>query len=267
MCEASEVGRGDRVAVINEAAARLWPAGVDPLGDHLRLSVLEQAPPRSITDATRTPEVRIVGIIADTRNAGLRSQPVPAVILPYSVIAPAQRVLAVRTSGDSGLLLNPIRAAVREIDPEQPLTRPITVAEILGQEVEQPRFTMALFTTFAALGLLLAAAGIYSVLSFHVTLRTHEMGVRMALGANRGDILRLTLLMGGRLVATGAAVGVVASLAATRLLRSELFGVEPADPLAYAAIVIVLGLVAFLACYVPAHRAARVDAITALRQD
>ena len=111
------------------------------------------------------------------------------------------------------------------MDADQPLGRPITLSEMLGQEVVQPRFTMALFSAFAALGLALAAAGIYSVLSFHVTRRTHELGVRMALGAPRRHVLGLMLTMGGRLVLVGLAIGVAASLASTRLLRSQLFGV------------------------------------------
>ena len=134
-------------------------------------------------------------------------------------------------AGDPNLLLNPVRAAVQAMDAEQPLGRPITVREILGQEVVQPRFTMALFSAFAALGLALAAAGIYSVLSFHVTRRTHELGLRMALGAPRSHVLGLMLTMGGRLVLTGLVVGVAASVASTRLLRSQLFGVQAADPL------------------------------------
>jgi putative ABC transport system permease protein len=153
------------------------------------------------------------------------------------------------------------------MDAEQPLGRPITLSEILGQEVVQPRFTMALFTMFAALGLMLAAAGIYSVLSFHVTLRTHELGVRMALGAPRRHVLRLMLSMGGRLVLVGLAIGAGASLASTRLLRSQLFGVAPADPLAYAAVAALVLLVTFFACYIPARRAAGVDPMVALRQD
>ena len=156
--------------------------------------------------------------------------------MPYSVIAQPQRTLAVRTAGDPNLLLNPVRAQVRAMDADQPLGRPITLSEAAGQEVIQPRFTMALFSAFAALGLALAAAGIYSVLSFHVTRRTHELGVRMALGAPRRHVLGLMLTMGGRLVLVGLAVGVAASLASTRLLRSQLFGVGPADPLAYAVV-------------------------------
>jgi predicted permease len=267
MFDASEVRRGDRVAVINEAAAKFWRAGDDPIGARLRLGVLERPPARTLADTSRPPEVTIVGVIGDTRNAGLRADPAPVVVLPYSIVGQAQRMLAVRSSVDPSLLLNPVRAEVRAMDAEQPLGRPITLSEVLGQELLQPRFTMALFTTFAALGLLLAAAGIYSVLSFHVTLRTHELGVRMALGASRGHVLGLMLKMGGRLVLVGLAIGVMASLASTRLLRSQLFGVQPADPLAYAAVIMVLGLVTWCACYVPARRAAAVDPMTALRQD
>jgi putative ABC transport system permease protein len=187
--------------------------------------------------------------------------------MPYTVIAAPQRALAVRSSGDPNLQLNPLRAVVREMDAEQPLGRPITLAEILGQEVIQPKFTMALFSAFAALGLVLAAAGIYSVLSFHVTRRTHELGVRRALGAPRRHVVGLLLGMGGRLVAIGLAVGIPASLAAARLLRSQLFGVEPDDPISYVAVAAVLGVIAAMACYIPARRAANVDPMVALRQD
>jgi putative ABC transport system permease protein len=267
MFDASEVRRGDRVAVINEAAITLWPAGENPVGARVRLDLLERVPARAVADTSRSPEVTIVGVIANTRNAGLRDEPRPALMMPYSVIAQPQRTLAVRSTGDPTLLLNPVRAQVRAMDPEQPLGRPVTLSELLGEEFIQPRFTMALFSAFAALGLALAAAGIYSVLSFHVTRRTHELGVRMALGAPRRHVLGLLLTMGGRLVVIGLAIGVAASLASTRLLRSQLFGVQPADPLAYAAVAIVLGLVAFIACYIPARRAARVDPMVALRQE
>jgi putative ABC transport system permease protein len=267
MFDRSEVRRGDRVAVINEAAMKLWPVGENPIGARLRLGVLDHPPARTLVDAARPPEVTIVGVIANTRNAGVRSDPVPVVVLPYSVIAPVQRMLGVRTAGDPNLLLNPIRAQVRAMDADQPLGRPITLNEVLDQEVVQPRFTMALFGVFAALGLALAAFGIYSVLSFHVTRRIPELGVRMALGAPRHHVLGLMLTMGGRLVVIGLAIGVAASLVSTRLLRSQLFGVQPIDPLAYAAVALLLGLVAIVACYIPARRAAAVDPMVALRQE
>ncbi len=172
-----------------------------------------------------------------------------------------------RTAGSPLLLLNALRAKVRELDTEQPLGRPFTLDEALDQQVVQPRFTMALFAVFGALGLTLAAAGIYSVLSFHVARRTQELGVRMALGAPRRHVLTLMLTMGGRLVAIGLAVGILASIAATRLLRSQLFGGTPSDPVAYVAVAALLSAVALLACYLPARRAAGVDPIVALRQD
>jgi predicted permease len=267
MFDASEVRRGDRVAVINEAAAKLWTSPQTPVGSELQLGIFETPPARTLSEPGRPPRVTIVGIIANSRNAGFREDPLPAVMLPYTVLAPVGRMLAVRTAGDPNLALNPVRAAVRAIDAEQPLGRPITVREILGQEVIQPRFTMALFTAFASLGLALAAAGIYSVLSFHVTRRTHELGVRMALGAPRGHVVNLMLTMGGRLVLAGLGVGLLASFGATRMLRSQLFGVGPVDPAAYAAVVVILAVVTLAACYLPARRAAAVDPIVALRQE
>jgi predicted permease len=267
MFAASEVLRGDRVALVNEAAAKLWPAGENPIGARVRLGVLQQPPPWLLVDANRSPEATIIGIFADTRNAGVRQAPAPALMMPYSVGAPLQRTLALRGATDPNLLLNPVRAQVREMDPEQPLGRAITLEEVLGEEVEQPRFTMALFAAFAALGLTLAAAGIYSVLSFHVTRRTHELGVRMALGASRRTVLNLMLSMGARLVLAGLVIGVAVSVSSTRLLRSQLFGIGPSDPLSYAAVALVLGLVALVACYIPARRAAGVDPMIALRQE
>jgi putative ABC transport system permease protein len=263
-----EIARGDRLAIINETAARLWPAGENPIGSHLRLTLLERSPdPNVLLGTGGAGEVTIVGIAANTRNFGPRNEPAPVVMVPYTLVAPAQRNLAVRASGNPMLLLNPIREQVRALDKDQPLGRPITIEEILGSQTVQPRFTMALFSLFAALGLALAAAGIYSVLSFHVTRRTHEIGVRMALGARRNDVLALMFGMGGRLVTIGIALGVLVSLAAMRLLRSQLFGVQPTDPLAYVVVAVLLSAVALAACYVPARRAASVDPMIALRHE
>ena len=263
----AEVKRHDRVAVINEAAARLFTPGTSPIGARMRLGILDSPPPRALIDSSRGAEVTIIGVIANTRNAGLTNEPSPTIVMPYTAIAPLQRMLAVQSAGDPILQLNPLRAAVRAIDPDQPLGRPITVSEALGQEITQPRFTMALFSAFAIIGLALAAAGIYSVLSFHVLSRTHELGVRMALGAPRRHVLGLMLKMGGRLVLMGLMIGTAVSLAATRVLRSQLFGVQPVDPLSYAGVAMLLGLVALAACYVPARRAAAVDPMIALRQE
>ena len=169
MFDAVEVRRGDRVAVINEAAAKFWPAGENPIGARVRLDVLERPPARTLVDTTRPPEVTIVGVIGDTKNAGLRPTRTRRWSCRIRSSARRNAFLRCGARGNPNLLLNPVRAEVRAIDAEQPLGRSITLSEILGEEVVQPRFTMALFSAFAALGLALAAAGIYSVLSFHVT--------------------------------------------------------------------------------------------------
>ena len=161
------------------------------------------------------------------------------------------------------LLLNTVRERIRTIDPNQPLSRPITLEDVVGFETVQPRFNMALFTFFGLLGLALAAAGIYSMLSYSVARRTHEIGIRMALGANRNNVLSLMLAMGGKLVLIGLAVGLAGSLALAKWLRSEVFQVPGTDPLALATVVVLLSAAALLACFVPAPR--QLDPMAALR--
>jgi putative ABC transport system permease protein len=265
----AEVDRGDGVALINEAARRLWREGDDPIGKRIRLSLLEQPPgDRTVLiDTSRSPELTVVGIVGNVRNAGLRSDVRPAVLVPYTFIAPTQRLLAIRAYGDPLALLNPLRAQVRAIDKEQPLGRPQTVEEVLGFQTVQPRFTMSLFSFFGALGLSLAAVGIYSVVSYSATQRTHEIGVRMALGARPIAVVGLMLAMGGKLVALGLGIGLVGAVFAARLVQSQLFGVAVHDPMSLAAVATVLGVTALAACYVPARRAGSVDPLVALRHE
>jgi ABC-type antimicrobial peptide transport system permease subunit len=165
--------------------------------------------------------------------------------------------------------MNALRAQVREMDKEQPINGPTQFEEIVGSRTAQPRFIMALFSLFAALGLALAMAGIYSVLSYLVSRRTREIGVRMALGAQRVDVLRLIFKTGGRLVGTGLLIGILASIGAARLLASqvELFQVATADPISFLAVAVMLCVVAATACYVPARRATQVDPMEALRYE
>ena len=165
------------------------------------------------------------------------------------------------------LLLNAVRAQVRAIDKDQPLSRPTTVAELLGYETVQPRFNVALFTGFAMLGLALSAAGIYSVLSYHATRRTHEIGVRMALGAERRDVVRLMLNMGVKLVGIGLVIGVAGSLTLAKLFRSQIFHMPATDPISLLASVAILSTAAVIACYLPARRASQLNPIAALRHD
>ncbi len=270
MLTEQEVANADPVAVINEAAAQLWPAGESPLGRRIQLHELSQ--PRqadSLTPPAASPYVTVVGVIGNTRSEGLRDPARPAVFVPYTKLAPSARTLAFRAQHDPRQLLNALRAQVRQLDSEQPLFRPMTFEEVLGRWTEQPRFMMALFSLFAALGLGLALAGVYSVLSYLVSLRTRELGVRMALGAQPADILRLILRTGGKLVALGMVIGVLASLAAARLVgsRLNLFQVTNTDPLSFLGVVVLLSVVAAAACFIPARRATKVDPLEALHHD
>ena len=264
---AQEVARVDPLALINEAAARLWPVGTNPIGTRVHVDMLEKLPPSVPVPAASTPDVTIVGVIADTHNDGLRNPPAPALYLPYTVIATTGRTLAIRSAMQPTLLLNAVRERIRGIDKDQPLGRPITLEEVLGSETVQPRFNMALFSFFGFLGLALAAIGIYSMLSYTVARRTHEIGIRMALGARRGDVLRLMLSMAGRLVFLGLALGIGASLALAKFLRSEVFQVPGTDPIALAGVVVLLTLAACLACFVPGRRATKLDPMSALRHE
>jgi predicted permease len=270
MFTAREADDADRYAVINEAAAKLWPAGEDPVGRSIRLDELGKANPGSMrTPTNSSPNVMIIGVIGDTQNDGLRNEPRPAILLPYTLAAPAGRDLAIRTRGDPGQLMTALRAQVREMDSEQPLQGPNTLVEAVANQTVQPRFTMALFSLFAAFGLALAMAGIYSVLSYLVTRRTREIGVRMALGAGRGDVQRLFLKAGCKLVGLGLAIGLFAAVAVARFLASriELFHVTAFDPVSMVGVVMLLGFVGLAACYVPARRATRVDPMVALRSE
>jgi putative ABC transport system permease protein len=262
-----EVARGEHVGLINEAASKLWPPGESPIGKRMRLDFLESPRGALVPPAAGAPYVTVIGVLADTKNAGLRSPPAPAVFVPYTLIAPSGRMLAVRTHGNPMLLLNAVRHEVRGIDKDQPLGRPITLQEVLGFETVQPRFNMALFSFFGMLGLALAAVGIFSVLSYSVARRTHEIGVRMALGAERRNVLGLMLGMGGKLVGSGLAAGLVGSFLLARFLRSEVFQVPVTDPASISSVVILLSAAAFLACFLPARRAARLDPMVALRHE
>lgn len=263
-----EVAHGDHFALINEAASRLWPPGQDPIGKRVSVNLLvKPGSARVLVPAGNNPDVTVVGVLADTRNAGLRNATAPAIFVPYTLVAPPARVLAIRTSGDPLLLLNSLRRTVQEMNRELPLGRPITIEEILGFQTVQPRFNMALFGCFAGLGLALAAAGIYSVISYDVTQRVHEIGVRMALGASRGDVLGMVLKMAVKVVAAGLIIGLIGSVLLVRIGQFQVFAAAPFDPAAAAAVVVVLAAVSLLASWWPAHRAARLQPITALRHE
>jgi putative ABC transport system permease protein len=264
---AQDIAHADRVAVINEAAAKLWPAGVDPTGRRIHLNALDRPRGMLLAPGVTSGDVTIIGVMANTRNDGLTNPPAPQLFLPYTIAAPAGRALVLRAYGDPMRLLSAVREQVRQIDPEVPVNRPITMEEVIGTQVKQPRFNMALFTFFGGLGLALAAIGIFGVLSYSVARRTHEIGVRMALGAERKHVLGLMMAMGGKLVLMGLGVGLVASFVLGRYLQSQVFSVPVTDPLSIGGAVLLLALAALIACIAPARRAARLEPMSALRHD
>jgi putative ABC transport system permease protein len=265
----AEMQNGMHVVLINESAARLWPAGQDPIGRAMRIDDLSRAidDPKVLMAPGMAPLVTVVGIIGDTRNDGIGEPPFPAVYMPYTLVSPPNRDLAVRTAGDPLAVVNAVRMKVRDLDKDLAIGKPNTLDEVMGEETQQPRLTMALFTSFAGLGLVLAAIGIYSVISYNVSQRVQEIGVRMALGAKRGDILKLILLMVARLAGLGLAIGLVGSFFVERLVRFQVFAKTSFGVVPLAAIFVVLAGVCLLAAWLPALRAGNLDPVTALRHE
>jgi predicted permease len=269
MLDAEDIRRADQFVVINEAAAKLWPAGEDPLGRQVHLDMLKPSPGSVFFSSNSSPDFTVVGVCANTRNNGLSSEIEPAVFIPFTTVAPPGRTLAIRSEADPASIFASLRKVVADLDPVLPLGNTRTVEQSLSEQTAQPKFTMSLFAFFAAVGLVLATVGLFSVLSFLVSRRTREIGVRMALGAQRRDVMELVLKDGGRLAGWGILVGTIASVGAVRIVGSQvdLFQINSTDPVSFAAVVVLLGLVAMLACWLPARRAAKVDPMVALRHE
>ena len=252
----SDTARSLNVAVVNRALAdRFFPEGT-AIGSRIRLGPNPKAPWRTI-----------VGIIGNIRHDGLETAVAPEAFLPMTQDGNGDMALAVRGDGDAAALAGTVRDAVRAIDPSVTVWRMRTVEQLLDAHVAPRRLSMLLVQSFALAALALALVGIYGVLSYTVSQRVPEIGVRMALGASPPQILRMTVRDGLRLAIPGIALGVVAALGATQLARAVLFNVSPADPVSYVVLTAVVMLVALLACYLPARRAARVDPLTAIRAE
>ncbi len=253
---AADRGDAPPVVVINEKMARQFWLGADPLGARLQVNW---------TNPTAHPE--IVGVVGDVRTSSLDADVRAMIYYPLAQAPTGSMTLAIRHSGDPGPVVAAVRAAVRDLDHDVPLTDVATMATRLARSMSDRRYPMLLLSGFAALAMLLAAIGLYGLLSYVVSRRTREIGVRMALGANRAAVLRLVLRDGVRLTLIGAAVGAVASSVAARALGHLLYGVGPTDPLTFAAVGLLLVSVALVASYLPAARATRVDPVEALRTE
>jgi putative ABC transport system permease protein len=264
-----DILRSEPLAVINEAAAKLWPAGEDPIGRQIHVDLLQQSGGGILFSSNTSPDLTVIGVCANVRNDGLTSAPRPALLIPYTLVAPPDRTLAVRALGNPVALMNAVREQAKLMDPQLPLRNERTIQQALEDFTVQPRFTMVLFSLFGVFGLGLATVGIYGVLSYSVTQRTREIGVRMALGAEQWDVLGLILRNGGQLAGLGILLGGLASLPAARVVASqiELFNVSPIDLVSFFAVILLLSVVSAAACWLPARRAARVDPMVALRHE
>ncbi|HEY7182294.1 MAG TPA: FtsX-like permease family protein, partial [Blastocatellia bacterium] len=241
------------VALINRmAAGALWP-NENPLGKRIRLGGIE------------SPLRTIVGVVGDVNHYGLETAPDLQAYVPHAQWTDSYMQLVVRTTIDPGALAGPARQVIHALDPDVPVHNVATMRQLVSTSTAQRRFTLLLIAAFAAVALLMAAIGLYGVMAYSVTQRRQEIGIRVALGAQRADVLRLVVGQGLRLVALGLALGLMTALALTRLMKKLLFEISATDPATFAGVALLLALAALLACYIPARRATKVDPMIALR--
>ena len=243
---------GEAVCVVSEAAARQFWSGLDPIGQRLRLG-------QSGSWMT------VIGVAADVLNRRLSESPQPILYRTLEQASDLTLALLVRTDENAPGLAAGVSHAVRAVDPNLPVYGVITMSEQIGRAVAQRRFLMRLLLTFGAIATGLALLGIYGVMAYSVSQRTREIGIRMAIGARQTDVTRM-IMRGGLIVTmTGVGIGLAASLALARFIRSQLFGVQPSDPLTLVSVLVLMTAVAAAAAYLPARRAARIDPVSALR--
>jgi putative ABC transport system permease protein len=255
--------KAPQVAVINQAMAETYWRGEDPLGKRLkvgggRAGVGQRASKTWIT---------IVGVVADARTESLANASVPLIYLSLYQETPKELAIFLRGDLNASAIPKEVQAMVQSVDPELPVYGAQTLDDAVSASLEQRRFSMAIVATFAITALLLAALGIYGVISYIVSERTQEIGIRLALGARQGTILQMVLRQGLGLAMAGAGLGLVGSVIVSQLMAGLLYGVRPTDPLTFVGVTLVLTGVALAACYIPARRAMRVDPMIALRYE
>ncbi len=247
------------VVIINATLAKRFFPGQNPLGRRIK--------PQIGNGYSAPPMREIVGIVADVKQTGLTGEPYPEVYVPLAQSPLGSMLIVIRTEVDPSSVVGPVRKGIAAMDRDLPIYGLKTLDQYCGQSLAQPRFYSLLLGLFAALALVLAAVGLYGVISYSVTRRTHEIGVRMALGAERKDVLRLVVSQGLKLALAGVALGIIGAFGLTRFLMSLLYGVKPTDPATFIVVALVLGGVALAACYLPARRATNVHPVEALRYE
>jgi putative ABC transport system permease protein len=251
--ESSDTAASLPVAIVDERLAHMYSPEGDLVGKRLRIG--------------NGPLLTIVGVVPNVKNRKLDEEPWPYVYRPYSQWIRHDTMLVVRSSIDPTSIIAGLRLEVAKLDPELPLSDVSSIQQAMDRSLATTRLTNSLLLGFAATALLLALTGIYGVMSLNVTNRRNEFGIRLALGAQTMDVLRLILGQGLRLAAVGVALGLVGAIAFTRLLKGLLFGISASDPWTFAVIAALLVGVALLACWIPARRATKVDPLRALRYE
>lgn len=251
-----EVREIRHVVVINEALARKYFPNEDALGQRITIAMKNENVPSEI-----------IGIIADVKHAQLDKEADPMSYWPIAELPYNSMTFVLRTRGEPLSAAATARQVIQALDPQQPVADVRTMEILLGKSIATARFNTLLLTIFACVALLLSAVGIYGVMAYSVTQRTHELGIRLALGAKQSDVLTLVLKQGMRLVGTGVVIGLGAAFGLTRIMTTLLFGVQATDPLTFATIALLLAGIAFVACYIPARRATKVDPMIALRYE
>ncbi len=259
----SEVNAARKVAVVNQAFTKKYLSGDNPIGKQVRITQLSE-----FVDKVPDPTFEIIGVVYDVKNDGLQKPPGPEIWVPYTVTGSAFRGIMVRTTQEPLSMMNAVRHEIWATDSNVALTLTGTLEGYLSQwTYAGPRFGFMLMMIFASIGLILVTIGVYSVLAYTTSQRTQEIGIRMALGAEGSDVLKMVIRMGLRLVATGVAVGLLASLAMGKIIATQLWGVSAYDPWTLTLVPTLLLTTGLLACWLPARRASRVDPLIALRHE
>jgi predicted permease len=255
-----EVSGARRLAVVNQTLVTKFFGPENPIGRQILIKHLAQLTPPVANS------FEIVGVMADVKNQGIQDPVRPEILVPYTITGAFERGILVRTAGDPMPLLDPVRREIWAVDRNVALTMTRTLEDFLSDfSYAQPRFVLLVLAVFAGIGLALVGIGVYSVIAYTVSRQTREIGIRMALGAGRADMLGMVFQMGAWLIGMGLACGLGASLVVNKVLSTELFGVSPHDPMTFATVSLVVMGAGAAACWFPAMRATRVDPLTALR--